>query len=55
MMKVRKRANTDCIVLMDIKGFVKLDITVFFRICQKVSEYEQEMPQSHNTDQPIVP
>ena len=54
MMKVRKRANTDCIVLIDIKWFVKWDITVLFRICQRESEYEQEMPQSHATDQPIV-
>ena len=26
---------------------------MLFWICQKVSEYEQEMPQSHTTDQPI--
>ena len=38
MMKVRKSwANTACIVLIDIKLFVKWDITVLFWICQKVS------------------
>ena len=46
--------STDCIVLIDIKWFEKWDITVLFWICQKVSEYEQKMPQSHTTDQPIL-
>ena len=30
-------------------------LQVYLNICKKVSEYDQEIPQSHTSDQPTAP
>ena len=31
------------------------NIHIYMTVCQKVSEYDQEIPQSHTADQPTAP